>query len=441
MRAQLILLRMMALPSVAIAEAPATVAYQGRLLKADGSPETGIVNAVFKLFDASTAGNLLWKEPQSLGLSDGYYATYLGVVTPLSPTLFGQAEVWLELSINDAVLGPRQRVGAVPFAMVCGQALRARGGRNLIDWQPVISRWQNIGGTQATVTLDTADSVEGDSSFKITVPLSTTSGSLVYGDYIPVEPGRRYKGRISAKMTQGTGPFYAGYVAYDAAKVELAGNGGAAGTWGNFLVSGVTLGNTWQTFTGALIGEGTAPNTFPVGTRFIRPLVIVNYGNAGITSVDGFELYEDEGLSVHNFLAHLSNPADFTGGSSGDWVNMKYTSTKPSSQNTSSSVFQMQADGRLLILKAGSVVIAANADVIARSGVNYAQMGIYVNDVQLQLVLAHSAGAGYWSQLSANASWNVNAGDAITVKSVPNRVGGMDPDGWSTLSVQWIGKE
>lgn len=138
MRAQLILVGMLALPSLALAEAPATVAYQGRLLKADGSPETGIVNAVFKLFDASTAGNLLWTEPQRLGLSDGYYATYLGEVTPLSPTLFGLADVWLELSINDAALGPRQRVGAVPFAMVCGQALRARGGRNLIDWQPVI---------------------------------------------------------------------------------------------------------------------------------------------------------------------------------------------------------------------------------------------------------------------------------------------------------------
>ena len=412
-----------------------------RLLRADGSPGTGIVAVVFSLFDASTAGNQLWSESQSIGLTDGYYATSLGEMTPLSPTFFGRTDVWLEVAIDGAPLAPRRKVGAVPFAMVCGQTLGARSGRNLIDWQAVATGWQNIGGTQATVTLDSADPVEGDSSFKITVPLSTTSGNLVYGDMIPVEPGRHYKGRISAKMAQGSGPFYAGYVAYNAAQVELAGNGGATGTWGNFLVNGVTLSSTWQTFTASVSGEGATLNGFPVGTRFIRPLVIVNHGNAGISFVDGFEIYEDESLSIHNYLAHLSNTGDFTGGSSTDWVNMKYTSTNPSSQNTSSSVFQMQADGRLRIQNAGSVVIAANADVIVRSGANYAAMAIYVNDVKLQTVLAHSAGAQYWSQLSANASWHVNAGDLVAIKSVPSQVASMDPDGWSTLSVQWIGQE
>lgn len=441
MRKLLLFFGLFALIGRAFAEVPASIPYQGRLLRADGSPVTGVIAVAFSLFDASKAGSQLWSERHSIGLSDGYYSISLGEMTPLSPALFGRSDVWLEVAIEGSPLTPRRKVGAVPFAMVCGQTVGARGGRNLIDWQPVATRWQNIGGTQATVTLDSADPVEGDSSFKITVPLSTTSGSLVYGDMIPIEPGRRYKGRISAKMAQGSGPFYAGYVAYDAARVELTGNGGATGTWGNFLVNGVTLSSTWQTFTASVSGEGTALNNFPVGTRFIRPLVIVNHGNAGISFVDGFELYEDEGLSVHNYLAHLSNPGDFAGGSSGDWVNMKYTSTNPSSQNTSSSVFQMQADGRLKILKAGSIVIAANADVIVRSDVNYASMMISVNDVNIQQVLAQSAGARYWSQLSANASWYVSAGDIIAIKSIPNRVASMDPDAWSTLSVQWTGRE
>ena len=35
----------------------------------------------------------------------------------------------------------------------------------------------------------------------------------------------------------------------------------------------------------------------------------------------------------------------------------------------------------------------------------------------------------------------VNAGDLVAIKSVPSQVASMDPDGWSTLSVQWIGQE
>ncbi len=170
-------------------------------------------------------------------------------------------------------------------------AKRSTGGRNLIDWVSDAARWQPGAGTTATVAVDTTDSIEGDSSFTFTVQVGGTGGGLTYGDYIPVEPGRRYRGRISAKMpSSGTGTFSAGFVAYSASKQLLVN-----GTSGPFLAARVTLTSAWQTFTGAVHGEGTAQNAFPVGTRFIRPFVTVQSGGFGYTTVDGFAIFEDDG--------------------------------------------------------------------------------------------------------------------------------------------------
>ena len=393
-------------PNLVLAQAPTKLGYQGRLLDASGTPVIEPTPVTFKIWPAATGGDVpLWREVQSLGLSDGYYATFLGDVTPLPADIFGGGELFLELEVGGTALTPRQRMASVPYAISCANARVAPLGRNLIDWQPNPAKWKNLSGTQASIALDTTDVLEGSASFRITVPLGTQGGNLVYGDPITVDPARRYRGRISAKMSQGSGTFYAGYVAYDATKKELTGNGG---TWGYFLAAGVTLPGTWTTFAGTIAGTGASLTTFPAGTRFIRPLIIVNYGNAGITSVSSFEIYADETPGFAAFTGSLTNRDDFTGSTSTTPINLKYTAVQ---QNTSPSIIQLQANGAIIIGKAGFVSLDANADVVVKGGA-YATMQIVLNGTDvISQTLAHSAGGKFWSQLHATMHRALNAGD------------------------------
>ncbi len=115
-------------PALAFGQAPAKVGYQGRLLKSDGSPEAGTVSVTFSLFADPTGGSAIWTETQSLALSDGYYATFLGSATALDPKIFDGRDLYLELGVSGAALSPRQRIGSVPYALACATSGGVSGG-------------------------------------------------------------------------------------------------------------------------------------------------------------------------------------------------------------------------------------------------------------------------------------------------------------------------
>ena len=115
------------LATAARADAPDKLGYQGRLLDGAGAPVNGMVSLSFSLYDSAAGGNLLWSEAQTLGLTDGYYATFLGDVQPLGPALFDGSERFLEIAVGGAgALSPRQRVASAPYA------LSARDARNVV---------------------------------------------------------------------------------------------------------------------------------------------------------------------------------------------------------------------------------------------------------------------------------------------------------------------
>jgi len=109
----------------AAAQEPHLLGYQGRMLRADGTAATGTAAVVFSIHDAAAGGTALWTETQTLGLSDGYYATLLGLVSPLPDAAFDGSARWLELRVGSETLAPRQPIGTVPFAL---SAQNIRGG-------------------------------------------------------------------------------------------------------------------------------------------------------------------------------------------------------------------------------------------------------------------------------------------------------------------------
>ena len=82
----------------AFAQAPQTLTYQGKLTDASGNAIEGSVALKFKLYDASSGGNLLWEESQQVEAIDGLVNVILGSVTPLALS-FGQP-LWLSISVD-----------------------------------------------------------------------------------------------------------------------------------------------------------------------------------------------------------------------------------------------------------------------------------------------------------------------------------------------------
>lgn len=80
-------------PSLAFSEAPTRVAYQGRLLKSDGTPLSGPLQVRFSLYVDAATTTAVWTEQQMVAFSDGYYATILGDVNPLPATALNGKDV------------------------------------------------------------------------------------------------------------------------------------------------------------------------------------------------------------------------------------------------------------------------------------------------------------------------------------------------------------
>jgi hypothetical protein len=112
------------LPALAAAQVPAKLAYQGRLVKADGTPQSGTLTVTFSIFDAPTGGTRLWTEDQVLAFTNGFYATVLGEVTPLPGSVFSGPERHVELVIGGNALAPRQRIVSVPYALQAQSVVR-----------------------------------------------------------------------------------------------------------------------------------------------------------------------------------------------------------------------------------------------------------------------------------------------------------------------------
>lgn len=119
---------------VALAQVPPRLGYQGRLLRADGTPEPGPVATMsFTLYETATGGIARWSETQSVGLSNGYYSVQLGAKTPFPAGLFDGSDLFLEIAVAQADAGvaplsPRQRLASVAYAQRAGQAVSVSGG-------------------------------------------------------------------------------------------------------------------------------------------------------------------------------------------------------------------------------------------------------------------------------------------------------------------------
>ena len=103
-----------------------TINYQGRLTDSGGVPLDGYYDMHFALYDSDADGTLLWGPEDQLAVpvSDGLFSVDLGGQTDGGiPNSVLAGDIWLEITVAGETLSPRERLGAVPYAMQASTAL------------------------------------------------------------------------------------------------------------------------------------------------------------------------------------------------------------------------------------------------------------------------------------------------------------------------------
>jgi len=107
------------------AQAAPKISIQGTLKDANGAAvddDTYMVE--FRLYSVETGGAILWFETASVESAGGIYSHYLGSVTPLDATVFGQT-LYLGIKVGAFELTPRTELTYAPYTFVSNTALFA----------------------------------------------------------------------------------------------------------------------------------------------------------------------------------------------------------------------------------------------------------------------------------------------------------------------------
>lgn len=168
--------------ATAVAQVPATMNYQGRLLQntEEQTPIDSTVDIVFSIWTgpaSDASANQLWSENwNDVALSNGIFSVLLGSNgSALVPAHFqANPMLYLQLVVDGETLLPRQQLGSVPFAMVDepGNELQelSRSGTTL-----------NLSGSDSSVDL-------GDLAASQQLSLAGTTLSLSNGGSVSLAP-------------------------------------------------------------------------------------------------------------------------------------------------------------------------------------------------------------------------------------------------------------
>ncbi|HQF63657.1 MAG TPA: hypothetical protein PLT26_14245 [Anaerolineaceae bacterium] len=101
-----------------ISTIPGTISYQGMLISATGEPINGIRTMIFRIYDAPTAGNLLWQESQAVSISNEQFNVNLGSIVPFTNDIWQNDSLYLGIQVeDDSEMSPRQMISSVPQSL------------------------------------------------------------------------------------------------------------------------------------------------------------------------------------------------------------------------------------------------------------------------------------------------------------------------------------
>jgi microcystin-dependent protein len=175
--------------SISDAAVPHLINYQGKLTDSGGNPLNGTYSITFRIYDAETAGNLLWEETQAnLMINKGVFNVLLGSVNNTLAGLSADKVCYLEIKVGNEVMSPRQRMGSSLYAingvpkgvivMWSGRILDIPPGWALCDGTNgtpdlrdkfIVGARQDDGGFSKTKVTGALTTVGGEAAHKLTI--------------------------------------------------------------------------------------------------------------------------------------------------------------------------------------------------------------------------------------------------------------------------------
>ena len=117
----LIMVMAIVLMSVTAFAVPQLINYQGRLTDDAGTPVNNTLAFIFTMYNAPSAGSVLWSETQNVSINNGVYNVLLGSVTPIPASAFDGDGVYLGINVDsDGEMTPRQRIASVGYSYRAG---------------------------------------------------------------------------------------------------------------------------------------------------------------------------------------------------------------------------------------------------------------------------------------------------------------------------------
>ena len=101
------------------ADIPLLISFQGRLTDTSNNPLGGTHNFIFRIYNVPTGGSPLWTETQNgVPVDNGVLSVELGSVVSLSTAVFSSDTAYLDITVDAAVLTPRERPAISMFGVI-----------------------------------------------------------------------------------------------------------------------------------------------------------------------------------------------------------------------------------------------------------------------------------------------------------------------------------
>ena len=160
---------LMLVATVARADVPALMSYQGRLQNSSGAPLDGTFSISFAMYDAASGGSAVWTETQSVVVNEGLFIVLLGAVTPMPTDLFSAPVRYLGIKVGtDPEMTPRRQIVAAAYARHAQSADVATGIADGAIVDADISPSANIDPAKiagTALTVGGANTFSGDATF------------------------------------------------------------------------------------------------------------------------------------------------------------------------------------------------------------------------------------------------------------------------------------
>lgn len=337
-----------AVASSARAEVPAMLPVEGYLTAADGTPIDGPTTLRFSLYAGASDATALYSEEIVATVTKGFFAVYLGEVSPLSLAIIRDAPaLYLGMGVmNEAELTPRVLLATMPFAAVAEYCKDAEtvNGASAADFALAAHRhsWSDLDDVPA-------DLADGDQN----TTYGAGNGLVLTGNSFSVDPGS-VQSRVTGTCPSGQSIRAVAQDGSVTCQVDQVGIG---------TITGVTAGT-------GMTGGGTSGTvTVAADTNFLQRRVSISCpAGSSIRAIDatGNVTCEDDDDSGGT-ITGVSAGTGLQGGGAGGSINLAIDSTQ-----TQRRVNGSCGGGSFMrsVAEDGTVGCAGDSDTMAAVGVS-----------------------------------------------------------------------